>query len=125
MNLQPAINYSLDARKRANSGREPAPLHPSQFARRGQSPSGFSRFPEIPRDRFLSPDEIKRLADVLADHLSGDIAHQGRGNTPVVLRADDNRAVETSRVEGNLLLAGEQARIDDQAKRAVEAERRD
>lgn len=30
--------------------------------------AGFSRFPEIPRDRFLSADEIKRLADVLADH---------------------------------------------------------
>jgi integrase len=30
--------------------------------------SGFSRFPEVPRDRFLSPAEIKRLADVLADH---------------------------------------------------------
>jgi len=29
---------------------------------------GFSRFPEIPRDRFLSADEIKRLADVLAEH---------------------------------------------------------
>jgi integrase len=29
---------------------------------------GFSRYPEIPRDRFLSADEIKRLADVLADH---------------------------------------------------------
>lgn len=30
--------------------------------------AGFSRFPEMPRDRFLSADEIKRLADVLADH---------------------------------------------------------
>jgi integrase len=30
--------------------------------------AGFSRFPEIPRDRFLSADEIKRLADVLAAH---------------------------------------------------------
>jgi integrase len=29
---------------------------------------GFSRFPEVPRDRFLSADEIKRLADVLAEH---------------------------------------------------------
>ena len=30
--------------------------------------AGFSRFPEMPRDRFLSADEIKRLAEVLADH---------------------------------------------------------
>lgn len=30
--------------------------------------AGFSRFPEAPRDRFLSPDEIKRLAEVLTDH---------------------------------------------------------
>lgn len=29
---------------------------------------GFSRYPEVPRDRFLSADEIKRLADVLAEH---------------------------------------------------------
>jgi integrase len=29
---------------------------------------GFSRFPELPRERFLSADEIKRLADVLAEH---------------------------------------------------------
>lgn len=30
--------------------------------------SGFSRFPEVPRDRFLSIDEITRLAEVLAGH---------------------------------------------------------
>lgn len=30
--------------------------------------SGFSRFPEVPRDRFLSIDEITRLAEVLASH---------------------------------------------------------
>jgi integrase len=30
--------------------------------------AGFARFPEMPRDRFLSADEIKRLAEVLADH---------------------------------------------------------
>jgi hypothetical protein len=30
--------------------------------------SGFTRNPEIPRDRYLSADEIKRLADVLTTH---------------------------------------------------------
>ena len=29
---------------------------------------GFSRFPEIPRNRFLSANEIKRLAEVLGEH---------------------------------------------------------